>query len=213
MTPERQILDEWKVDYQGRWENVKDYPPEEAVEFFLEDLKWDWKDAYVANTNYETEIFESPEGSLFYQFDTLYVDDKEVNLKSARLVAVYGRVGELAGLKLPSAKLRQRFMGPTEKWIGPVDKGHFIAHTLGGSSNMNIFPQVRATNRGWNEEGRKYREMERFAAKCPGAMIFNRPIYSDGTYWPRYFEFGVLRPDGQLWVETFDNERPSGAIA
>lgn len=103
-------------------------------------------------------------------------------------------------------------MGPPVKWIGPVDKGHFIAHTLGGSSNMNIFPQVRELNRGWSKDGKRFREMERFAGQHPGMMIFNRPIYSDGTIWPIFFEFGMLKPDGGLWVELFDNKRPSGAI-
>ncbi len=212
MSASNEILDLWRVNYTKRLDQVRGLPSQEMCNSLLDELKLDWMDAYVENTGHATDIVESPEGKLFYQFDTLYVDENDVNLKSARLVAVYGQVGDLAGLKLPSAKLRQRFMGATEKWIGPVDKGHFIAHTLGGSSNMNIFPQVRATNRGWNEEGRKYREMERFAAKHPGALIFSRPIYSDGTFWPRYFEFGVLKPDGELWVEVFDNERPKGAI-
>ena len=202
----------WACDYHDYWLDVEGRSLDEASEYLLLHLKWAWRDLYVANTPFAADIRESPEGDLIYQFDTLDVESESGVLKCGRLVAVYGRVGNIAGLELPSAKLRQRFIGQTEKWIGPVDKGHFIAHTLGGSSNMNIFPQVRELNRGWSEEGKKYREMERYAAQNPGMMVFSRPIYSDGTMWPRFLEFGLLKPDGELWVEVFDNERPEGAL-
>jgi len=206
------ILSKWNIDYHDYWLDVKGCGCEKITEYLLDQFRWCWRDMYVANTQFETDIVECSEGSLIYQFDTQVVEEGDLCMKAGRLVAVYGRVGKIAGLEFPSAKLRQRFMGPTEKWIGPVDKGHFIAHSLGGSSNMNIFPQVRELNRGWSEEGKKFREMERLASQHPGMMLFNRPIYSDGTVWPRYFEFGLLKPDGELWIELFDNERPPGAF-
>lgn len=207
-----EFLPKWKVDYHDYWLDVEGKPCTEITEHLLKHLPWSWRDAYEDNTEFEMDIVECLEGDLVYQFDTKVVEDDVQCQKAGRLVAVYGRVGELAGLKWPSAKLRQRFLGPTEKWIGPVDKGHFIAHALGGSSNMNIFPQVRELNRGWSEAGKRFREMERYASEHPGTLVFNRPMYSDGTVWPRCFEFGVLKADGTLWVDLFDNQRPPGAI-
>jgi hypothetical protein len=210
--PYEALLSAWRVDYLDIQRDVQGSPLDEVARYLLEQLPWEWRDAYCRNTIYETDIVESPEGALIYQFDTRVVEETDASLKAGRLIAVYGRVGEIAGARLSSAQLRQRFLGPTEKSIGPVDKGHFIAHSLGGSSSMNLFPQDRRLNRGWSEDGKKYRSMESFAADRPGTFVFHRPIYSDGTLWPRCFEFGLLKPDSELWVEVFDNERPPGAI-
>ena len=42
------------------------------------------------------------------------------------------------------------------------DKGHFIAHAIGGGLDMNIFSQARDLNRGISEQGKVYRLMERY---------------------------------------------------
>jgi len=52
---------------------------------------------------------------------------------------------------------------------------------------------------------RKYREMERYCANHPGTFFFSRLIYADQTARPAEIEFGILMPDGTLWVEVFDN--------
>ena len=215
MSDETLLLEKWKIDYQDYWLDVKGRSCEEISAYLLDHLRWCWHDIYEQNTPFKSDIVESPEGELTYQFDTEMVMDGETCLKAGRLVAVYGKVGEIAGLKLTSEKLRRRYLGATKDWLGPegIDKGHFIGHTLGGSSNMVLFPQRREVNRGWSEEGKKYQAMERYARENKGIMIFNRPIYSDESSWPRFFEFGLLKTDGELWVELFDNERPEGAVS
>jgi len=70
---------------------------------------------------------------------------------------------------------------------------------------VNLFPQQRELNRGWSEEGKLFRRMERYAAERPGTFCFARPIYSDLTCCPAIVEYAVLRPDGALWVERFGN--------
>jgi hypothetical protein len=100
------------------------------------------------------------------------------------------------------------FVGHTEKYLGrDFDKGHFIAHALGGSVNINLFPQVRHINRGWSAEGKIYRQMERYCFENPGGMLFSRPLYADCSSRPAEIEFGVLRTDGTLWVRLFTNRR------
>jgi hypothetical protein len=56
----------------------------------------------------------------------------------------------------------------------PVDRGHFISHAAGGDLDINLFPQRRELNRGWSEEGKLYRKMERLTAH-PGTFHFTGP--------------------------------------
>jgi len=49
------------------------------------------------------------------------------------------------------------------------------------------------------------RSMERYCLEHPGIFLFNRPFYADGTARPAMLEFGVLKAEGQLWVESFEN--------
>ena len=39
----------------------------------------------------------------------------------------------------------------------PVDRGHLIPHLSGGEFGPNIFRQDRALNRGWSDEGKRFR--------------------------------------------------------
>jgi hypothetical protein len=75
----------------------------------------------------------------------------------------------------------------------PVDRGHVIAHLSGGEFGPNIFRQDRALNRGWSEEGKRYRALEREAAATPGTLYVAHLIYTDDSAHPSELETGVLR--------------------
>jgi hypothetical protein len=47
--------------------------------------------------------------------------------------------------------------------------------------------------------------MEKYCFENPGTLCFSRPIYGDGSARPATLEFGVVRGNGKLWVEKFDN--------
>src|SRR6267154_6075918 len=100
-------------------------------------------------------------------------------------------------------------VGATETTFGrDWDKGHFIAHSIGGAvdrAEANVFVQLRALNRGWSEAGKRFREMEAYCEANPGTFCFNRPIYDDQTARPAFFEFGLVKREGRLWVECFSN--------
>jgi hypothetical protein len=89
----------------------------------------------------------------------------------------------------------------------PVDRGHVIPHLSGGEFGPNIFRQDRALNRGWSEQGKRYRALERKAAATPGCFFCAHLIYRDETAEPSQIEIGVLR-GATLHVECFDN-RPA----
>ena len=47
--------------------------------------------------------------------------------------------------------------------------------------------------------------MERYCAENEGTFFFSRLIYTDATARPAEIESGILKPDGTLWVEVFEN--------
>jgi hypothetical protein len=87
----------------------------------------------------------------------------------------------------------------------PVDRGHLIPHLSGGEFGPNIFRQNTALNRGWSEQGKRYRAIERAAAGMPGALYFGHLLYADETAYPKQIEIAVLLPGATLRVEQFDN--------
>jgi hypothetical protein len=88
-----------------------------------------------------------------------------------------------------------------------VDRGHVIPHLSGGEFGPNIFRQDRALNRGWSEQGKRYRALERAAAIAPGTLYIAHLIYADDSAYPSELETGLLR-GAALHVERFDN-RPT----
>lgn len=70
---------------------------------------------------------------------------------------------------------------------------------------MNVFSQNRELNRGVSEQGKTYRQMEKYCFENPGIFCFARPIYADTTSVPRWLEFGLIKQDGSVWVEVFEN--------
>jgi len=49
------------------------------------------------------------------------------------------------------------------------------------------------TNRGWSEQGKRYRALERDAAATPGVLYFGHLLYGDDTAYPVEMETGLLR--------------------
>jgi len=89
-----------------------------------------------------------------------------------------------------------------------VDRGHLIPNLSGGEFGPNIFRQDRSLNRGWSQEGRRFRALEREAA-IPGAFYFGHLLYEDDSAYPMEIEIGILRDDA-LYVERFQNRFLSG---
>ena len=120
-----------------------------------------------------------------------------------RLVAVWGESQPPASRR--DFRRQAGFLRSPAKWSGARrDRGHFVAHAAGGGLDLNLFPQISAVNRGRTMQGRRWREMERYASLHSGTPLFVRPIY-DGTTWvPSAVDYGLLA-DGELWFERFDN--------
>jgi len=179
---------------------------------FVEQLLSLWKAAYLLMTPHVVDTFVVRHGSFQYMFDdyaTLEATGKVPYnpVFEARLVAAVGWSKPQSGCR-DDYRLKG-WVGPTEAWWGRKwDKGHFIAHSIGGAVDqceLNVFIQRRSLNRGWSKAGKRYRLMERYCVKNPGTFCFSRPLYADGSAKPTALEVGVLKADGSLWVEVFDN--------
>lgn len=165
-----------------------------------------WFDAYCAMTPRVTNVLRFTHGTFEYLYDdyaTLEATGAGVrdDIAEARLVAAVG-ISSPADRKRDDSRLRG-WLGPTGRVLGDEwDKGHFIAHSIGGAVDgleANVFVQRRRVNRGG------YRTMERYCADHPGVFCFSRPIYTDPSARPTSVEFGVLTPAGALWIQTFEN--------
>ena len=47
--------------------------------------------------------------------------------------------------------------------------------------------------------------MERYCEKNVGIFCFSWPIYLDESDFPYMFDYGVLKKEGELWTNIFEN--------
>lgn len=201
-----------RIDYQPIREEIARRPLDERGPFLRDELPYDWVDAYREMTVRPTEILRINHGQFEYFYDALdllvaqgVVPDDPAS--ESRLVVA---VGFSAPLKRSRDDSRLRgWVGRTETLFGKEwDKGHFIAHSIGGAVEgieANVFIQRRDMNRGWSLEGKKYRDLEKYCSANPGTFCFSRPIYLDLTSRPAWVEFGLLTVEGEFRVECFNN--------
>lgn len=122
-----------------------------------------------------------------------------------RLVAAYG--WSTASIQKKDKSRMRGFLGGgiDIQGKGVFDKGHVLAHSMGGGLDVNLFPQRPELNRGKSVAGKVYRRMEKYAAAHAGTFVFSRLIYCDRSWVPSSLEYGVLMSNQQLWVEWFEN--------
>lgn len=200
------------VDYGSIVKQAAACSIETLVAYLMEELPYVWRDAYIEMAGRGTNIVRIQRGSFEYIYDD-YASLEETGAvqhhaqAEARLVAVLGR-SQPSERPRDDGRLRG-WVGGTEKVFGQSwDKGHFIAHCIGGAadgSELNIFAQRRELNRGWSDAGRRFRQMERYCVDNPGTFCFDRPLYIDQSAHAAFMEVGVLKSEGGIWVERFDN--------
>ena len=200
------------LDYRSILDEAGDCSAEAKISFLMEELPYLWCDAYKAMTPRTTNVVRIQHSTFDYYYDDYASLEAsgavpyDPNME-ARLVGVLGR-SEPRKTARDDNRLKG-WVGPTEKVFGQGwDKGHFIAHSMGGAVEgleLNIFVQRRDLNRGWSAAGKRFREMEKYCALNPGTFCFSRPLYVDQTSKPTFVEFGVLKSNGELSVECFDN--------
>lgn len=203
------------LDLDDYFALVREAPAElddDCETHFARHLPWICRDAYVESAHRSEAILVFEHGSFTYVFDAYTTLEKGGTVEcrpgnESRLVVAFGRSTPLPR-KRDDRRLR-RWIGPTSLSFGQQwDKGHFIAHSIGGAVDgieANVFIQRRDLNRGWSDEGKRFRRMESYCAEHAGTFCFVRPIYRDGTARPRWLDFGLIDSQGVLDVYRFRN--------
>jgi len=212
-------MHEVTIDYQRILTTVDFQCSDEGIQKLSEELPYQWADAYKKMSPHPTNIWRIKRDGFEYLFDcsSELVSRGDVASDKAvedRIVVVHG-FSRAIHQRRQDSLMRKQPLGPVEFIRShsnpePVsqnkyDKGHFIGHALGGLLHINLFPQSKRINRGWSELGKLYRKMERYCEKNPDTYCFSRPIYVGYSGHPRFIEFGVLKSDGELWVNQFPN--------
>jgi hypothetical protein len=191
-----------RIDYSGLPLSVT---PDEAGGALFEKMLPDWlvlrwSAAYRALGG-SAEIVEVKEAGFTYLFD----------LTAERAIAAFG-TSQLVG---KSPRDASRMAGFPSSAAG-YQKGHLIAHRLGGGLDINLFHQLGAANIG------PFRRLETEAARNPGSFYFVRLLYAtpslsrdavpaDGRsadlQRPKWVEQGLIppQPPFRLMLREFEN--------
>jgi hypothetical protein len=200
------------IDYESMQAEFTQLVYPEQVSHLLDHAPRRWTAAYRADTARTTDLHTVSHGGFHYLFDCFPMFNPEFvadahNPIEPRMVVAYGVSNPNAGAR-DDYRLRG-WVGATETYFGKEwDKGHFIAHSIGGAVDLvelNVFLHLRSLNRGWSVQGRIFRSMEKACSQRAGTFCFHRPLYDDTSNRPARLEFGLLRQDGTLWVEQFAN--------
>ena len=179
---------------------------EDVSKYLREELPYIWRDDYLLMSARPSEIIVFAYETFEYSFDAYqqqepYDPDSGELPIEARLVAAIG-TSKPKRTKRDDGRLRGLTVSPMPGTTAEWDRGHFIAHSIGGTvdgNEANVFLQLRSINRG------KYRSMENYCSKNAGVTCFSRPIYTDTSAHPEAVEFGVLKTEGELWVQVMPN--------
>jgi hypothetical protein len=196
----------YAIDYQAQLSARRPCGGDIAL-LLREHLPLIWREAYLSTITHQPNLVRFQQRTFEYICD-LY---SQLEMTGAvpydqtiadRVVAVLGtssRAPESRNARRERVELSEELEGAER------DDGHFMARSIGGGLNVNLFSQNRLLNRGWSPAGKIYRRMEKYCREQEGSFCFSRPIYTDGSNVPRWLEFGVLKRDHTLWVEVFDN--------
>ncbi|MEA2224167.1 MAG: hypothetical protein QOH83_2543 [Solirubrobacteraceae bacterium] len=160
-------------------------------------------DRYVAEHPHGSALHEFEQSGATYLFDLASSADLP---QEDRTVAAWALTPAVVHRR--DASYQRGFPMAAGTHDAPVDRGHVVPHLSGGEFGPNIVRQDRALNRGWSEQGKRYRALEREAAATPGTLYVVHLMYVDDSAYPSELETGVLRGGEHLYMERFDN-RPT----
>jgi hypothetical protein len=197
-----------RIDYQRVLDGASSRSLEGLLAYLPGELPQVWLEAYVSMMPHRHNVHEITVAGFDYLWDRsgeLVAQGKVLATEAVddRLVAAHGR-SRVQITRRDGSRLKGRTLGAVTTMDrserSAYDRGHAVGHALGGVLDLNIIPQIRAVNRGG-----LWREMERHCQREPGTYLFCRPLYAGLSSHPAEIEFGLLRRDGSLWVETFKN--------
>ena len=204
-------LERFFIDYNAILSKITDVKSYfNTVKTFINLLIPFWKETYSLMGNHvpyiENRVF--PTFSVLYDHIGPYGPEEEDilsdNYVEDRAVVAFG----ISSSVDHDRKQNDYYMkGDSQRrWADKnTDRGHFIAHTIGGDISTNIFPQSREINQGHSERGKVYIAMESYLRKNKDIFCFSRPIYFDFFNRPYLLEYAYLTKDFKFHIEVFEN--------
>jgi DNA/RNA non-specific endonuclease len=148
----------------------------------LEALAARWAAEYEARTGHAVHYVR--DGGYTFLYD----------IEGGRPVGAYGHSGQA---RAPRDATRQR--GAPAVRDGD-EKGHAIAHRMGGGLDLNLFSQSRRLN-----HSREWTAIERSSAANPGTPVAIRMHYDDASDRPSTIEYAHVHPERGPIIAEFDN--------
>jgi hypothetical protein len=119
-----------------------------------------------------------------------------------RVVVAWGSARANPGRRDAS---RLRGFPLVQRLRGEHDRGHLFSHAAGGGTDVNLFVQARALNRGWSPAGRRWRALERLAILRADAVLVIRLIYDDASAVPAALQAALVDNTGIIRTEDLSN--------
>ena len=150
-------------DYEGLEELLKRMSTPKSKETFesavIPGLVDAWLDDYSKSAGSD-DIVETAVENFSYLFD----------IKNGRLIAAWGISQGRHGGKRDASRMAGHPLSAGKRY----HRGHAIAHTLGGGTDINLVAQLGSINIG------PFRALEREAVATPGALYFTYWMYGAG---------------------------------
>ena len=137
-----------------------------------------------------------------YLFDLSSFGEIVDSVPADRVVAAWG--ASRPDRRIGSRNAMRRFPLPTRPGQ-PLDRGHLISLAMGGGENVNLVPQASRLNRGWSEQGKRWRALERLAERTVDLFVYIEVLYDDLTDVPSGFTYRIFDNGEQVADETFRN--------
>ena len=172
-----QLLGAMSKDSTGDWDEIVDH------------LRESWISDYSGKHG-ASDLVEVTTSGFNYLFD----------ITAERLICAWGISRGRNGKARDEARMRGHPLsaGPT------YHRGHAIAHSLGGETDINLVPQLGSVNVG------SFRTLEKEAVGTLGALYFTYWIYSveakpEESQKPSSVEQGLLTRDGSARIVPHPN--------
>jgi hypothetical protein len=165
MLPFRYFIDYEALLLKARQECAADLPS-----FLQQCLPSLWRDAYLSAISHEPNFVRFRHRTFEYICD-IY-SQLEITGSVPYDQTIADRVIGVCGTSARANKERyprSTKVVLTEELEGTArDDGHFIARSIGGDLDVNLFSQDRLLNRGWSAQGKIYRRMEKYCQQQEG---------------------------------------------
>jgi hypothetical protein len=208
------LLSSWRVNYAdmiARLPLAGISSPDQVRKIMVKK----WYETYHAHCPHSAEVHEvaTGGGKYIYDFTAELLASGEMPIEVGpddRVVAAFG-----FSKAATSKRNRGRMQGFPRGGMSIIlpelksyfDRGHYLGRSMGGSEDINLFPQLISINRGTCDMGKTYRKMERYCLAHEGVFFFSRPFYYGISDHPAAIEYGVFMDDETLWYNVFPNVR------